>query len=334
MAGILAGAVLGGGLINAAGQFGSAALTADSRNQALQQAQNQINSLSSSALNGNFLGQFGASDIFGSVPQAALYQPVPPVDFAQTQLDTINQNLNALPGAENLAAQTNTFNLGQAQARAGALVPNYQTNLDQMGKVTQDLLLGKLPYSDVLDVTSNRSGLAASLGTPGGSQNATLKDLGLSQLSAETQGANMFETMLQGAQQVMPTSMLQNPNTMFYDPSTQEQLSLNQNAQNIEQAQLVQQSQQSANNLAAAPNPAAASLFNLNASLIPATLQMNSSGVLGAGLANAGGALGGSLSQFGLLSSLANRSGSFQSPLGVQSPGLSSPSLADFTASF
>lgn len=325
MAGILAGSVLGGGLINAGAQLFGASSAADARNQALTNAQNQINNLSSSALGGNFLGQFGATDIFGSVPQAALYNPVSPVDFGQVQLDTIKQNLKALQPAENLSAQTNQFNLGQAQDRINALVPNYQTNLNQMGKVTQDLLLGRLPYSDILDITNNRSSLGASLGVPGGTANATLKDLGLSQLSAETTGANMFETMLQGAQQVMPTSSLMSPSSQFYDPTTMANLNLQQNAQSIEQAQLEQQSQQSAYNLAASPDPAAASLFNLQASLIPATLNIGSQSQYGAGIANAGSAIGGSLSQYGLLQSLQNLR---QPTPTVQSPGLTYSSPA------
>jgi hypothetical protein len=296
--------LLGGSAISAGGSLLGASMQSDARNQALSNAQNQINTLSSQALGGNFLGQFGATDIFGSTPNAALYQPVAPVDFYQNQLDTIGSNISALPSAEALSTSTNAYNLGQAQQRIGALVPNYQANLDQMGAVTKSLLLGQLPYSDVLDITGNRSSLAASLGTPGGSANATLKDLGLSQLSAETQGANMFETMLQGAQQVFPTSMLSNPSSMFYDPTTLAGLQLQQNAQNIEQAQLVQQSSQSANNLAAAANPAASSLFNLNASLIPATLNLGNNSALGAGISNAASALGGGLSSYSLLNAL------------------------------
>lgn len=315
----LLGGLLGAGALSAAGNIGGAEVSSDAQQQALTDARNQINSLSSSALSGNFLGQFGATDIFGSTPAASLYQPVDPVDFGQTQLDTIGQNLQSLAPSETLSSDTNAFNLGQSINRANALVPNYQTNLNQMGDVTQQLLLGKLPYSDTLDITNNRSSLAASLGTPGGSQNATLKDLGLSQLSAETTGANMFETMLQGAQQVMPQSQLQNPSSMFYDPTTQEGLALTQNAQNIEQAQLIQQSGQSANNLAAAANPAASSLFNLNAGLIPATLNSGSGQVLGGGISAAGNALGSGISTATLLSALRGGGSGIGAPV---SPGI------------
>lgn len=313
--------LLGAAAIGAAGSVISSNSASDSRNQAVTDARNGITGLQNSAVNGNFLGQYGTSDIFGTVPDAASYNPVAPLDFTQNQRDTITGNLRNLPAAERLSSSTNAFNLGQSLDRINALVPNYQKNLDQMGSVTKDLLLGRLPYSDVLDITSNRSSLGANLGVPGGTANATLKDLGLSQLSAETTGANMFETMLQGAQQVMPTSMLNDPSKMFYDPTTRAQLELTQRGQDIEQAQLSQQSEQSANNLAASPDPAAASLFNLQAGLIPATLGISAGGNTGAGIAGASSAIGGSLSQAALLQSLQSRQQQQQQPA-VQSPGL------------
>lgn len=307
MAALIAGSILGGGLINAGGSLLGANAASDARNQALSDAKGQLNTLTGQATGGTFLGNYGTSDIFGSVPDAALYNPVSDIDWTKSQRDTINGNLVNFGAASKLAGATNSFNLDQSLNRINTLVPNYQTNLNSMGNVTRDLLLGKLPYSDTMDITGNRSSLSASMGVPGGATNATLKDLGLSQLSAEQSGANMFQQMLTGAQQVMPTSAMTSPSSMFLDPTTRAQLDLSQRGQNIEQAQLEQQSSQSANNLAASADPAAASLFNLSASMIPATLGVSTSGNLGGGIANAGSAVGNSLSQLGTITALQNR---------------------------
>lgn len=327
MAALIGGAILAGGLVSAGGQLAGANAASDARNQALSDAKSQLAALTGQATSGSFLGGYGTGDIFGSVPEAALYNPVPDINFTKSQSDTIGGNLQNFGLASKLAGQTNAFNLDQSLNRIRTLVPNYDTNLATMGNVTRDLLLGKLPYADVMDITGNRSSLSANLGVPGGATNATLKDLGLSQLSAEQSGANMFQQMLSGAQQVMPTSAMTSPSSMFFDPATRASLELNQRGQNIQQAELTQQSEQSANNLAASADPAAASLFNLSASMIPATLGVSTSGNMGAGIANAGSAIGNSLSQYGVMTAMQNKanptsySGSYNSQVYPGSSG-------------
>jgi hypothetical protein len=193
------------------------------------------------------------AEVFGSVPEHAPYEPI---DLSQSQLDTIAGNQAALPGAASLASSTNDYILADDLKRIRALVPQYDNNINRMGDVTRDLLLGRLPYGDVLDITANRSEMSANLGIPGGGANATLRDLGLSQMGAIQQGGSMFQQMLQAAQAVNPHERRMTPQGMFFTPQQRAEL-------DITQAQLKQQSEQSRNNLEAMPDPTAAGQFQL-----------------------------------------------------------------------
>jgi hypothetical protein len=192
-------------------------------------------------------------EVFGSVPEHAPYEPI---DLSQSQLDTISGNQAALPGAASLASSTNDYILADDLKRIRALVPQYDNNINRMGDVTRDLLLGRLPYGDVLDITANRSEMSANLGIPGGGANATLRDLGLSQMGAVQQGGSMFQQMLQAAQAVNPHERRMTPQGMFFTPQQRAEL-------DITQAQLKQQSEQSKYNLEAMPDPTAAGQFQL-----------------------------------------------------------------------
>jgi hypothetical protein len=193
------------------------------------------------------------SEVFGEVPEHAPYEPI---DLTQSQIDTIRGNLSSLALAGDLSDKTNDIILAQDLKRIRALVPEYDTNINRMGDVTRDLLLGRLPYGDILDITANRSELSANMGIPGGGANATLRDLGLSQMGAIQQGGSMFQQMLQAAQAVNPHERRMTPQQMFFTPQQRAEL-------DITQAQLKQQSEQSRFNLEAMPDPTAAGRFQL-----------------------------------------------------------------------
>lgn len=212
------------------------------RDQQMKDAYSRLQALNAGA----------GEEVFGSVPEWAPYEPV---DLSQSQLDTIQGNIAALPSAAQLSSSTNDYILKDDLKRIRALVPEYDTNMNRMGDVTRDLLLGRLPYGDVLDISANRSELAANVGVPGGSSRATLRDLGLSQMGAIQQGGSMFQQMLQVAQQVNPHERRMTPQGMFFTPQQRAEL-------DITQAQLKQQSEQSRNNLEAMPDPRASSIYN------------------------------------------------------------------------
>ena len=147
----------------------------------------------SQALKGNFLGRFGTDDIFGTKPSG-----IDPISVNTGLSRNVSQiRSQGLPAAldftgdinQQLSDETLSLNL----ERMRSLVPNFDTISGQIGNVTEDLIFGRLPFDDVLDIVSDRQSLSASLGTPGGQTSATLKDLGMSRLGAMQTGFGMFQ---------------------------------------------------------------------------------------------------------------------------------------------
>lgn len=264
MAAIIALGLIGAAGVGAAGASAGQKKAEKGRTQALEDAYKRLGMLNESAMSGSFMGGFGLEEIFGSVPE---WEPYNMVDLSQSQLDTIAGNLAAFPSASQLSTTTNNFQINEDLKRIRRLIPEYDKNINRLGGVTRDLLLGRLPYGDVLDITSNRSELAASLGTPGGSSKASLRDLGLSQMQAVNNGASLFQQMMGIAEAVNPQSTRMRPQQMYFQPQERAQL-------DIQQAMLDQQSRQSGANLAAMPDPAAAALFNQQVGMATAPLGM------------------------------------------------------------
>jgi len=186
------------------------------RKQAETEIQNRIDSINaqekarqatlSQAQSGDFYGQYGFDEIFGTKPEG-----IDPISVNEGLSRNISQiRGQGLPSAleftgkinQQFSDQTLDLNL----QRINNLIPNFREQTGQINNVTNDLLHGRLPFDDVLGIVSDRSSLAASLGAPGGSTNATLKDLGLSRLDAIGQGFSMFNQFAQTLQSaVSPT---------------------------------------------------------------------------------------------------------------------------------
>lgn len=191
---------------------------------------------------------------FGKKPKVATYQPV---DFDAEQINSILANLGAQPDAAELMRVSNGAIDADALTRARKFIPNYEQNMRIEGKNATDLLNGRLPYDDVLDIVSDRQGLSNTLGTPGGSANATLRDLGISRLEAMKTGQGVMQVMVQMADQINPVSRRMRGTEMFINPTDRIRAT-------IEQNQLIQQSMQSKNNLDAGISPTE----NVNAQLM------------------------------------------------------------------
>jgi hypothetical protein len=88
-----------------------------------------------------------------------------------------------------------------------------------MGNNASELLNGRLPFDDVMGIVSNRQELSNTLGTPGTSTNATLKDLGMSRLSAMNQGGDMMSRIAQLAQMIDPMEQRSRPQDWMTTPS-------------------------------------------------------------------------------------------------------------------
>lgn len=252
---------------------------AGSRSQSRAQRQTQQNYANS--LEALLAG--AGPEVFGSVPEHVPYEPV---DITQSQLDTIQGNLTALPYARALSRQVNREVIRNDLTRIRALVPGYDEKLGLIMDESTMNLRGDTNLPDYFDnVIRNRAEAGAALGTPGTYGSATARDLGLSQMDLMDRGNSMFQNWLQTANAaVSPIQSQMRPQEMFFTP--QQRLEAD-----ILQAQLKQQSGQSAANLAAMPDPTAAGIFNARLSTLGATTPIASPNPLGPALQAAGGVM-------------------------------------------
>lgn len=275
---------IGGGLI------GSSAQASAQRAQAKRQ-QDVLNALNN--------GEFGSlRDVFGTVPGAASYEPVSytPVDYGQVQLDTIAGNKAAMPSITDLNSMINDAVMKSDQLRIETLAPGFGRSLTNLASAANDLTAGRLPMSDVLKVVNDRQSLSDTLGTPGTSTSATLKDLGLTQLGAIQQGADMMGKITALAESINPVSSISTPQQFMLYPAQTVPWKIGENEFasqfQSEQNQLLQQSEQNANNLAAMPNPQAAGLFGANfMAAMGAPMQTSPFSGLGTGVSAIGSGL-------------------------------------------
>lgn len=196
---------------------------------------------------------------FGEKPKAAEYKPV---DFTQEQMNTIQGNLKNVNEAGKLSMRSNAFIDSDTLARARKFIPNYDENLRLEGLNTNNLLNGRLPYDDVLGIAANRNNLSNSLGTPGASTPATLRDLGLSRLDAIKAGTGMMNQIVNMAETINPVGRRMVPQDMYLKPIDRISASMQQN-------QLIQQSDQNKYNIEAglSPTEQAQAQLGLNAQL-------------------------------------------------------------------
>lgn len=215
----------------------------------------------------------------GSVPKAALYEPV---DFTKMQGDTVQGNLDNMGSIRTLNSQTNQIISNQDMQRIMRFVPGFKSMMAGEASNAGSLIKGNLPYDDVLGIVGNQNELGNTIGVPGTSAPATLKDLGISRLSAMQTGQGMLSGMIGQAEQVSPEARYSRPQDYYLYPSQTIPWE-------IEQRQLEQQSQQNANNLAAAPNPTA--LAQQAGAISGASSPGNSFAGLGPALGQIGGLL-------------------------------------------
>lgn len=235
----------------------------NSQKSRTEYVQNLLNSLS----NGGDFNGYNASDIFGSKVQPALFQNAPytPIDYGQVQAKTIADNQQNLPAATALTGQINDALRADSALRIGKWAPGFTDNLRSMSSSAKALLGGQLPYQDVLDIVSNRQELGNQLGTAGTYTGATLKDLGLSQLSALQTGSEMMSRIGNLVESIDPIAQRSRPQDWTLSPQQtvplkQQDTQFGASYDQMERI-LAQQSAQNANVLNAAPDPAGRGLF-------------------------------------------------------------------------
>lgn len=286
------------------------------KKQAQQQAANQQKQFSNAQkyLSDLSAGKMGSlEEMFGSKldPEAFLYEPV---DISQSQLDTIQGNIGAFPSALQLTNMVNPSIWKNDLSRIRSLMPGYDNSRDLYLGATKKLLSGELPFQDVEDIVSNRSSLAGSLGSPGGSRNATLRDLGLSRMDAINQGGSMFQQFIQMAEAISPVGSQMRPQQMMFTP--QERLQAD-----ILQRSLEQQGRASAAMAEAMPDPAQNALANAGIGLNMAQLGMQSPSTAGMGQQALGQSLSSAAGLFGSMYGM-NRAPSMNGGYGAPAQSL------------
>jgi len=203
----------------------------------------------------NFAGlQGGASKVFGSKPKVA--------DF--TALNLTEEQKKALQG--------NLSNADAMETLLNRLIPGWSANLAQAQKNNTSLLQGQIPQ-DVQDKILRNSAyqsFAGGFGGSGMSHALTARDLGLTSLDLQQQGNNSAQQWAKLAENTY--------SPLIIDTAQQAQATAANNAGR-------QANQQYKYNVAAAPDPGAAGVFNLDTALGMQALSfgMGSLGGIGGG---------------------------------------------------
>lgn len=186
-----------------------------------------------------------AAGNMGGVPDAAMYQPV---DYGDTQAETLLADYQNLGAMGDVSRRANQLLTQQDMRRAEKFVPGFKSIMHTQAQNASNLVNGQLPYDDVLQIAGNSNQLSSAMGTPGTSAPGTLRDLGLSQLQGIQTGQGLLQGMVGIAEQVSPINRYSRPQDFLLYPSQTVPWE-------IEQQQLIQQSQQNANNLEAGISP-------------------------------------------------------------------------------
>ncbi len=154
------------------------------------------------------------------------------IDVGTEQQKAIANNQAALPAAEALATQYDTFNQSQIEAMLAKAIPGYDTIKAQTSSNIEAMLKGEVPTSDAAAQQLKSVSQAFNLGTTSSSATGTLvaRDLGLSQLSLMDKGLSSAESWMSTMNQIEGQGMF-NVSSMFVTP--QQQLASDTSERNV-----------------------------------------------------------------------------------------------------
>lgn len=136
--------------------------------------------------------------IFGSKAKVPV---LPPIDFNQEQKNTVTGNQNALPAAQQLGREVNTFNQAELDRLYEQAAPGYDRIKNQLSENFLSLAKGEIP-TDIQDSVLRGSASRAYRGGFAGSgmaSNLSARDLGLTSLQLQGQGQDATQRWLQTA---------------------------------------------------------------------------------------------------------------------------------------
>ena len=191
----------------------------------------------------------------GSRVMPAMYRPT---SLDESLQDVLGANSGQFNAIANLIAQSNQFTTANDMGRIEEMAPGTSRAMESGMGNAASMMAGVIPDDVREQVFANRAGMSAATGAPGGASSMVARDLGLTSLDMMQQGTSLFGNIVNAAQTISPVNRQMAPAQMMYQPSAGVSL-------NLEQAQLMQNSQQNAYNLLAAPDPALSMIAQLQA---------------------------------------------------------------------
>lgn len=166
------------------------------------------------------------SNIYGSKPDVPELQRL---DLGEEQRTAIQNNLAALPEAQQLVSQSNLFSASQIDDMLRRSTPNLDAIRGNVSTNIESMTRGEIPQ-DVQNAVQNSAAARALAGGYGGSVahgNLVARDLGLTSLDLTTRGMSAADAWLRSSASLYQPSML-NLSSMFISPSQQAAFDINE----------------------------------------------------------------------------------------------------------
>lgn len=202
-----------GGAISASSQRRAEERNARARLSSIEGVTNLRNELIEDAGNGNYLGQYGYEDIFGSRQDE--------LSLDDATLDSIATNTRNFAETDAYTRRVNDTVSDQAIDRAVRFDPNFNRNVASLSNTSRSLLRGEIPEDVSRELLRDRAEFSVTNGVPGSYGAATARDLGLTRLDLQRQGADFFNQVNGIRDQVDPISRHLSQRNYVIDPTAQ-----------------------------------------------------------------------------------------------------------------
>jgi hypothetical protein len=184
-------------------------------------------------------------DAYGSVPEAVLYEPV---DVKELGISHPEESLAGLPAAQRYMEAANRIMEQDSIVRMMVLDARYPCDIEAISCTINEMLNGRLPVGDVVEIVKDNAELAALNGRIGNTYAMTARDLGISRLRAKVAGQAMMDGQIDRLNKVAPREQMASVRDFLQTPAGRMSLALSE-------ASLIQQSLQNQANSAAAGDP-------------------------------------------------------------------------------
>jgi hypothetical protein len=262
-------------------------------------------------LNNDLLPSF--PDAFPDVPQAAPYVPV---DVQLVGFNQMVENLANIAKTEEYTVRVNHLARYNYLARMAILSPGFLNNIQQAAYQIGDLLHGRMPTGDVVEILTSQAEQDCLTGRIGASHKTTHRNLGISRLRAQAVGRNELAKHAQMLNNdVSPISAEATIHQQMISPA-------NRLALAIQESQLIQQSLQNIYNTAAQKAPYKLAQVNakMQAAIARLTYSANKGNMVNQFVPNYAAVFGPALQSLtgSLMTDKVDKAGEWQHPAGPE----------------